>query len=894
MSSDLELHKGSRVESYRQLLLELVGQGFASFTHGDYFRNQTIGKRALFLRHDADRHIDSALAMARIEHELGLRATYFLLPPGDYHEDENYYGKITAGKVVLHDRMREVAQEIASLGHEIGLHNDFLQLSVRTGRDLREILAEQIESFRAIGIEIQGTASHGSTFAVASGFVNYQIFRECRPAAETQRSIELPDGRSFDLFSVSYRDLGLLYEAYSIPRDLYISDSGGSFSLNGEVLQRVEADHLRQALAKARTTIALLHPDWWTPRRRKEGQWRHAASTLAKAAEGLLPWARERKALREKLVTLKRENERLRRAVDAVGNDMRILHARIARHGPLPQTGNEEPGSGQRPAVYGVSGAAANPELASNDLCADCRQDGMAVLSLDLRDGEPGWTTAGTPALPALVEGRMALFAYGANTIECRPACIENERIFEKSLAAYVLFEGEPLSKALGYNPACITLDEYVSYDDFEARVRPLSKGNKLREARKAAALGYYCKPFSWRQHVPDVAEINHSKEQRSGGPMRADYLKSIDELGGAPQAAIPLTWPSCSYHWGIVFGVFLHVEGYCQGAVCTNEQLVGYISLRRYGNVVLYSQILGHGDHLSKNIMPLLHFETVRWLLQADNTFAKGLRYLMYGGWESGGEELRQWKRRVGFLPYFAIASSRPSAAASLLDAEGIRMPAAAGPDLARPEPAADVEDDQPSDAAATTSAAPDERDAKLARLDGVRRQANRSLFPTELLQGIDSVLSLFSGAFAGRNDLIHVVDAGVQSICCNDVQADCLDELRRLYGDLISEYALGDAFALVKEYRAAGRSFSAMIADPFTGLMPRLWMEIGDFLAVAERYAIVGICGDCLSALGTSEKTLDSWLQAKGLGEWRVLRLQERNAALAGGVHWAVLQRK
>ena len=38
--------------------------------------------------------MEHALIMAMIEADLGVVATYYLLPPRDYESDENYYGEI--------------------------------------------------------------------------------------------------------------------------------------------------------------------------------------------------------------------------------------------------------------------------------------------------------------------------------------------------------------------------------------------------------------------------------------------------------------------------------------------------------------------------------------------------------------------------------------------------------------------------------------------------------------------------------------------------------------------------------------------------------------------------------------------------------------------------------
>ncbi len=63
----------------------------------------------LFLRHDVDMSLDAALAMAELEAERGVAATYFLMTRGDFY---NLDGR--AGVRAL-ARLRE-------LGHRVGLH----------------------------------------------------------------------------------------------------------------------------------------------------------------------------------------------------------------------------------------------------------------------------------------------------------------------------------------------------------------------------------------------------------------------------------------------------------------------------------------------------------------------------------------------------------------------------------------------------------------------------------------------------------------------------------------------------------------------------------------------------------------------------------------------------
>lgn len=250
-------------------------------------------------------------------------------------------------------------------------------------------------------------------------------------------------------------------------------------------------------------------------------------------------------------------------------------------------------------------------------------------------------------------------FNVGTATVECSTSCKERVAVFRKSLVDYALFEGDAVDRPLGYHAALLPLLWYADFQAFVDAVKPLSKGNKVREARKAEREGYYCKPFPWALHVPDIHAINHSELERSGGTMSGGYLRSVEEMGGYPTKRHELAWPNCSYHWNMQWGVFVKDPEHKQGEIAVGERLLGYISLVRCGNVALYSQILGHGEYLGEHVMALLHFEIVKWILDGGSPFTKDLEYLMYGGWESGsGDSLRDWKRRVGFAPFWSVAS--------------------------------------------------------------------------------------------------------------------------------------------------------------------------------------------------------------------------------------------
>ena len=105
--------------------------------------------------------------------------------------------------------------------------------------------------------------------------------------------------------------------------------------------------------------------------------------------------------------------------------------------------------------------------------------------------------------------------------------------------------------------------------------------------------------------------------------------------------------------HWAQPWGVFEPCLGYMQGNQITNEKLVGYIFLKRFGEFLLYSVILGHYDYLPQGIMILLHHEVMKWVLDSYAPEVEGVKMVMYAGYDQGTEGLRDWKRREGFEPY-------------------------------------------------------------------------------------------------------------------------------------------------------------------------------------------------------------------------------------------------
>jgi len=92
------------VRHYRELLesAQAGGYAWATFDHEPQAGD-------LFLRHDVDLSLDAAVEVARLEHELGARATYFLMTESVFYNLES-----TAGVDAL--------RELRSLGHRLAFH----------------------------------------------------------------------------------------------------------------------------------------------------------------------------------------------------------------------------------------------------------------------------------------------------------------------------------------------------------------------------------------------------------------------------------------------------------------------------------------------------------------------------------------------------------------------------------------------------------------------------------------------------------------------------------------------------------------------------------------------------------------------------------------------------
>lgn len=117
---------GFSFEHYAYIMSQFVKQGY-EFA---YFTDTPKSDRYIYLRHDIDRSLEKARALALLEKQLGIKSTYFVRLHSRYYNCYSFPGL-------------KALREIRSSGHEIGLHTEFYDLAKIFGDDGMEVFARE-------------------------------------------------------------------------------------------------------------------------------------------------------------------------------------------------------------------------------------------------------------------------------------------------------------------------------------------------------------------------------------------------------------------------------------------------------------------------------------------------------------------------------------------------------------------------------------------------------------------------------------------------------------------------------------------------------------------------------------------------------------------------------
>lgn len=134
------------LNTYKQLLITLKEQGYRFITFEQYCgikeEERITEEKYIIMRHDVDKRPQNSLAVAQIEHDLGVTATYYF-------------------RVVPESNQPEYMKAIATLGHEIGYHYEDMALYHGDVEQAYQHFQKQLNYFRQF-YPVRTICMHGS------------------------------------------------------------------------------------------------------------------------------------------------------------------------------------------------------------------------------------------------------------------------------------------------------------------------------------------------------------------------------------------------------------------------------------------------------------------------------------------------------------------------------------------------------------------------------------------------------------------------------------------------------------------------------------------------------------------------------------------------------------
>jgi hypothetical protein len=221
------------------------------------FRQTFNSKKIVIgLRHDVDNDLNVAYKFSEIESKLKFRSTYFILHSAPYY-------LANSNNMELHnDEILPILRSMQNERHfEIGWHNDLVTLQVIYNINPVTFLHNELYWLRANGLNIFGTAAHGSNYCKTLHYMNFYFFDECTfpVVPNRENNISVPkDGKSITLIKGKLSDFNLQYEAYFLNNNIAFSDA----VITNGIRWNIGMLNLSQ-LQPGDRAIILLHPIHW-------------------------------------------------------------------------------------------------------------------------------------------------------------------------------------------------------------------------------------------------------------------------------------------------------------------------------------------------------------------------------------------------------------------------------------------------------------------------------------------------------------------------------------------------------------------------------------------------------------------------------------------------------
>lgn len=183
----------------------------------DGLENPPTGDQILCtIRHDVDGDLVAAIQQAKIEHNLNIPTSYYLLHNAPYYgvlQEQGTKENKFVTTFARHSSSVKAYLDIQNLGHELALHTDGMDYYQRLSTDGSKAVKTEIEWLRKQNCHIGGTTAHNS-FSVY-GCNNYSIFKNRPLGMSTPAGPKavVHNGNWAPLQLLDEKALGLEYEA---------------------------------------------------------------------------------------------------------------------------------------------------------------------------------------------------------------------------------------------------------------------------------------------------------------------------------------------------------------------------------------------------------------------------------------------------------------------------------------------------------------------------------------------------------------------------------------------------------------------------------------------------------------------------------------------------------
>lgn len=168
-------------QCYSNLISLLKYRGYSICSYHDWMEKD----KCVILRHDIDNDIEKALMIAKIENDLGVTSTYFVLVTSDFYN-------------VFSAKSHKLLQSISDCGHAIGLHFDEVRYTdIETPEDIKRYILDEVNLLStAIGRPVETVSMHRPSKMILEaelnipGIVNSYgktFFREFKYLSDSRR-----------------------------------------------------------------------------------------------------------------------------------------------------------------------------------------------------------------------------------------------------------------------------------------------------------------------------------------------------------------------------------------------------------------------------------------------------------------------------------------------------------------------------------------------------------------------------------------------------------------------------------------------------------------------------------------------------------------------------------